>query len=504
MSPSIRQPYLQVIFLFLSVLPLFVRSGATQEEHRHYINSQADFNRYSGKHFPAGTSILFARGKTFSGQFIIRGSGTSFQPNFVGAYEPATGEIFKRSIENKPLIEGRGLVSATVLLEDGEHWDITNLEVTNSNGSDQQQGEIFGIQVTAEDVGLREYIRIAHCYVHHVNGKVGGKKTGGISINVLGNQQLTRYNNLIIEDNHVAETGGVGISNQSSWGEIHTETYYPWTNYYIRRNLVEYTGRNGIIVRYAVNPIVAYNTLAYNSRFSPGHSVFNFNTINCLVQYNEAYGNTSDDPEDIDHGGFDADYRSEGTIIQYNYSHDNNWFCGIMKKGPNKDITIRYNISQNERLGIFLYGFPTQSAVRDVKIYNNTFYSGKGMGDRVFVSTGKVRIPIQTEFKNNIFYFEEAAQWGFEPDSTCTFSNNLYYNLPPRGAGAITEPPQFRAAGSGGTHISMLNPRRLSGYWLQANSPAKSAGASIQNHGGVDFWGNALRAETTHIGAFSQ
>ncbi len=466
-----------------------------------YIENQADFDRYRTYTFPAGSSVLFAKGASFKGQFVLKGSGTNQLPNFLGAYDPNTKEVFYQETDQKPLIEGEGVVKTSLLVENADHWEITNLEVTNTNGSQEQQGDIWGIQVIATDAGLQNNIRIAHCYVHEVNGQVGGKKTGGISVEVHGQTTLTRFHNLIIEDNHIAYVGGVGISNQSSWGVIHSPTYYPWSNFHIRRNRVEHTGRNGIIVRYAINPIVEYNTLAYNSRHSTGHSVFNFNTINCVVQYNEAYGNTSDNPDDIDHGGFDADYNSEGTLIQYNYSHDNNWFCGIMKKGINTDITIRYNISQNERLGLFLYGFPDRSDVRKVKIYNNTFYAAKGMAKRVFVSTGKVRIPIHTTFQNNLFYFEEEAEWGFEPDTSCVFAHNLHYNLPPKGATPLEGDPLLINPGNGGKNIDMKDPNRLAGYHLTTGSPFLGKGALIKNNGGVDFWGNPLEEGAIHIGA---
>jgi hypothetical protein len=247
---------------------------------------------------------------------------------------------------------------------------------------------------------------------------------------------------------------------------------------------------------------VEYNIVAYSSRFSTGHSIFNFNTVDCIVQYNEAYGNTSNNPDDIDHGGFDADYNSKGTIIQYNYSHDNNWFCGIMRKPYNTDITVRYNISQNELLGVFLYGFPTEKGVKDVKIYNNTFYFGKGKGTRVFVEAGKTRIPTETSFFNNIFYFVEKAEWGFEPDQSCVFENNLYYNLALKGINAVTGNPLFENAGSGGTDIDMTDPDRLKGYSLKDGSPGLKVGIKIQNNGGKDFSGNKLKKDATNIGAW--
>jgi hypothetical protein len=465
-----------------------------------YINNQEEFDRLSGFEFPSGSDVLFAVDQVFAGQFVIRGEGTKEQLNRVAAYDPESKEVFVDWIDNKPIINGGGSVKSALLLKNSQHWEVTNIEVTNTNGSFDEQGKILGIHVVAEDAGIVENIRIANCYVHHVNGHVGGKQTGGIQVHVLGEEVITKFNNLVIEDNRVAHVGGVGISNQSSWGNINTPTYHPWTNFIIRRNRVEQTGRNGIIVRYSINPLVEYNTLAYNSRFDTGHSVFNFNTINCVVQYNEAYGNTSNNPDDIDHGGFDADYNSVGTIIQYNYSHDNNWFCGIMRRKINDDITIRYNISQNERLGLFLYGFPTEVGVTDVKIYNNTFYAAKGMANRVFVQAGKIRIPTQTTFINNIFYFEEEAEWGFEPDSTCSFENNLYFNLSAKGDNEMIGIPLFVDPGNGQSDIDMTDPDRLAGYRLKMDSPAAGNGILVEGNGGLNFWGETLVEGALNVG----
>jgi hypothetical protein len=472
-----------------------------QEQTTFYINSQKDFDKWSNFNFPSGSKVLFAAGKTFVGEFILRGSGTETSPSLAAAYNSETGEVHTEWIDNKPLIQGLGKVSSALKLINGSFWEINNIEVTNTNGTKDQQGLILGINVVATDIGMVQNITIKNCYIHDVNGDVGGKETGGIHVNVLGNSVKTKYHKLIIENNRVAHVGGVGISNQSSWGSINAPDYHPWTEFAVRNNRVEYTGRNGIIVRYAQNPVLEYNIVAYSSRFSTGHSIFNFNTVDCIVQYNEAYGNTSNNPDDIDHGGFDADYNSKGTIIQYNYSHDNNWFCGIMRKPYNTDITVRYNISQNERLGAILYGFPTDKGVKDVKIYNNTFYFGKGKGTRVFVEAGKERIPTETSFQNNIFYFEEKADWGFEPDQTCVFENNIYYNVSPKGSNAVTADPLFVNPGTGETDINMKNPDRLSGYRLKDGSPAINTGRIIEANPGKDFVGNAVNGKPNR-GAF--
>jgi hypothetical protein len=172
-----------------------------------------------------------------------------------------------------------------------------------------------------------------------------------------------------------------------------------------------------------------------------------------------------------------------------------------MRKPYNTDITIRYNISQNELLGAYLYGFPWTKGVKDVKVYNNTHYFGKGKGNRVFVAAGKERTATETAFRNNIFYFADKAEWGFEPDSSCVFENNLYYNIAEKGEKALVADPLFVDPGKGGTDIDMADPKRLSGYQLAEDSPAINAGIEIDNNGGIDFNGNSL-VGNPDVGAF--
>ena len=65
----------------------------------------------------------------------------------------------------------------------------------------------------------------------------------------------------------------------------------------------------------------------------------------------------------IDRGGFDVDYNCVNTFIKYNYIHDNLWFCGIMKK-RNRNVVIRYNLSQNDKEGIYFYGFENEKKAK--------------------------------------------------------------------------------------------------------------------------------------------
>jgi len=76
-----------------------------QNEKTYFINTQDDFDKWSNFNFPSGSKVLFAAGKTFTGEFILRGSGTETSPNLAAAYNSETGKVLNEWIDNKPVIQ---------------------------------------------------------------------------------------------------------------------------------------------------------------------------------------------------------------------------------------------------------------------------------------------------------------------------------------------------------------------------------------------------------------
>jgi hypothetical protein len=164
-------------------------------------------------------------------------------------------------------------------------------------------------------------------------------------------------------------------------------------------------------------------------------------------------------------------------------------------------VNVQYNISVNEKLGAYMYGFPSGTAFEDVLIYNNTHYFGAGLNASPIASPAKERIPINATFYNNIFYFEDSGSWAVSPDQGCVLSNNLFYNGSPKGQNDLTSDALFENPGSVDFDIDMTDPERLSGYRIKSSSPCINAGIKVDNNGYRDFWGNAVGTETMDIGA---
>jgi len=479
-----------------ALLLLFTLECLASLAAEHRIDSQKQFEALSGTTFLPGDSILFKRGVQFDGMFAPLGNGTGEAPIRIDVY--GHGE--------RPRINGHGRHLAGVFLKDPSYWEISGLEITNTDGTDEDQGQLFGIYVLAEGVeGTYKHIYINDCYVHDVNGKVAGKGRGGIHVHVDGLQSALIHD-LRITNNRIERIGGVGIGNASSCGRVEfhehdTIGHYLWTSVYVAGNYIDSTGRNNIIARVSKDAVYEYNVLANSSRYDTGHSIFCFNTDGIRIQHNEAYGNVGDDGRD--RGGFDADYSCVNTFIQYNYSHDNMWFCGIMKR-RNRNAVIRYNISQNDKEGIYFYGFEKAREATGIHVYNNTHCVGKGLHVSVFPEG---RTPINTLFENNIFFFEEQGTWGKNADGVNTsFHNNLYFNIQPHKSDTspIAADPMLVQPGSAGTDIDLRTMTALRGYRLKPGSPCIDAGVAIDNHGGKDLLGTKVIVGRVDIGAFER
>jgi hypothetical protein len=464
----------------------------------YYVSTQTEFDAVKNSVLHPGDAILLERGQHFVGMLAPTGTGTEAAPIRIDAY--GEGE--------RPQIHAMGVNEACIRLSGNpSFWEIQGLELTNTDGTDLEQGDIFGILVYIDNgEDTYRHIYIHDFYIHDVNGAVPDKGRGGIHVRFDGDIDASNLDDLRITGNRIEDVGGVGIATSAACanvdvledGGLYTENL--WTRVYIASNRLDRIGRNGLIIRGCEYGVVEYNTVGNTSLYDKGHNIFCFDTLGITMQYNETYGNTAVGTEG-DRGGFDADYNCVDTLIQYNYSHDNEWFCGIMKK-PNRNIVIRYNVSQNEEQGFYFYGFDGEHDCESVHIYNNTHYVGAGFENDVVVLG---RTAENTIFENNIFYFEEGAVAGFGAEGINTFyTHNLYYNLTPHASdlSPVTGDPLFTLPGVAGTQIDLTTMGGLRGYQLLPGSPAIDAATVMSNSVSRDIAGHVIDGGGADLGAF--
>ena len=446
--------------------------------------------------FMPGDHIFLKCGSEWTGQLWPKGSGAEGKPITIDAYGAGV----------RPIIRANGLFEDAVLLKNQEHWEIQNLEITNTGAAIAVRR---GVHVALDNFGEGHHIYLRSLVVHDVNGVNDNddmKHNGGIIYTCDGTQKPSRFVDLRIEDNeiyHVDRSGIFGWSDR--WQR---SKWYPSLQVVVRGNHLEDIGGDGIVVVATDGALEEYNVVAHANQRSNGYNVaiWQWSTDNTTIQYNEAYGTKGQ----RDGEGFDADWNSRNTLIQYNYSHDNDGgFLLICNEGGDKPedsagnvgVIARYNISQNDRTrGINIAG-----PVKNTQIYNNTIYVGRDRDIDLILHADWHGWADDTVFYNNIFYVEGSARiafalsrqpkgkWNTAPglgQSTGNeFDSNVYFgNLSPvsEDAHASTADPKLAAAGQGGS--GRLS---LSGYRLRPGSPARGTAKPVAGAGSHDFWGPA-------------
>ena len=471
----------------------------------YYVDSRAGNDSNAGKNpaaawksleivnartFLPGDRILLKSSSIWHGQLWPKGSGAEGRPITVGMYGGGV----------KPVINGSGLFEDAVLLKNQEYWEIEDLEITNTG---PQRAERRAVHVALENYGEAHHIYIRSLTIHDVNGVDNVKPNGGINYTSVGDKKPSRFVDLRIENNEIYHVDRSGIF---GWADSWVRSKWnPSLGVVVRGNRLHDIGGDGIVVVATDGALVEDNVVGHANQRSEGYNVaiWAWSADNTVMQHNEAYGTKGQ----RDGEGFDSDWNSRNTVIQYNYSHDNDGgFLLICNEGGRKPeesagntgTVVRYNISQNDRTrGIAMTG-----PVHDSLIYNNTIYVGPEHHVDLLLQSDWNGWAEGTRLYNNIFYSEGDAQFsysvsrdadgayttkpGFGSSKDNVFDSNVYFGkmIPPNDAQALTADPKLVAPGTG--NIGLLS---LAGYALQRGSPALKNGKLIERNGGRDFWG---------------
>ena len=476
--------------------------------------------------FNPGDSILFHTGQSWAGQLHPLGSGTSTSPIVISNYGGGA----------KPIIDGSSLSSGSaVYLYNQGGWTIDGLEVINDSGVPNigtlSAGFLgggtginrSGIFVDNESAGVLSGITIQNNYVHDVNGCFACSgddphANGGIIVvadvsNVAFSDALAvgneSYNNVKILNNTVSHVGREGIvfwDNSAGLSYVVVAPAALSSNVTIQGNGIYNVDSDGITVSGAQNSLVDHNivggaglvTLAGSSQAS-SCGIWSMKTIGVTMQYNEVYGVHA--AAGVDGQGFDNDFYSNNTTVQYNYSHDNEGGFLLMEGQPvfgGTNLTVRYNLSVNDAYsgvkGVFTSEYGT---VGTVNIYNNTVYIAAGLPSNPIFCDGCYPYFLNGNvwnFKNNVVANFGTGNYTDPAGPYVAFSNNLLFGNHPSGEPAdahkVISDPLFVSPAS----TAPYGIGSVSGYQVGASSPAIGAGAVISNNGGTDYFGNPVSA----------
>lgn len=430
-----------------------------------------------------GDAVLFRAGTSYSGRLAPKGSGSERAPIRIGTF--GEGPM--------PRIDAGGDFPEALLVENVEYYEIEDLELTNT-GDTRARGRA-GVRIRADDFGVMRHIVLKRLFVHDVNGdleKGDGDRLAGFGIQWVnkGRETPSRFDDLLIENCRLARTDRNGICGASAFHD--RRRWFPSTRVVIRGNRLEDIGGDGIVPLGCDGAIVEHNTIRGARMRAPDYcaGIWPWSCDDTVIQFNEVSGVSGT----LDGQAFDSDYNCRNTIIQYNYSHDNDGgFVLICNNGGarapgsvgNTGTIIRYNISRNDGERLVQLG----GRCEDTRIYNNVFFVGEGRALLGILqgNWGGSNEPGDIVFENNIFWVGGKLTDRIEDGAPPTFRNNLIfgdYQTAADEEDTLRTDPKFVGPGRG-----------ADGYQLGPDSPALGAGRLISENGGRDYWGNPVAGD---------
>ncbi len=464
-------------------------------------NAWKTLNKVNSSKYSPGDSILFKAGEVWNGQLEIECDGAKGYPIVFSRYGEGA----------KPQINGLGQKNYTLRLLNSNYTEASEFDITNKGAT--AKGGRFGVYLIAQNKGSIYETVVKNLDIHDVNGDKVKANGGGAGIHWrIEGTVSSRFVDALIQGNHIYDCQRNGIGGSTAYGAYQGVKEYYSLGMKIRQNLVERIPGDGIVALGCDGAIVEYNICRNFTDDLPvgdaAAGIWPWNSLNTIIQHNEVSGHKAG----WDGQGFDSDYNCEGTIIQYNYSHDNAGgfllICSTNQYGGyNNNTIVRYNISINDGFRTwgsganFCPSFHITGNIVNTKIYNNTIYlkPKPASVEKQFVDAGNWGNvwPNQTYFYNNIFYATEVTGFDLGNCSNLNLSDNLYFGpvSKPSDLNPITDDPKFVKSGES---------NNVNDYKLLPGSPALKSGKIIADNGGFDFFGNPVSSTSApNIGAFN-
>jgi hypothetical protein len=412
-----RRVFLQRTACTLAVaaaLPLHAFANGAKAGKSYYVDGSAGNDAHDGSsaarawrslgklnqaRFAPGDRIFFKRGGDYPGVFEPRGSGSAGAPIVADAY--GEGDL--------PYLHADGRAASTILLRNVEYWTLRNLAVSNRGA--QPAPRRTALHLLHEDAGVVHGIVLQGLHIHDINGSAVKKDGGGSAVLVEARSKgrPTRYDGLTITDNTIERSQRDGIL----FLRAGTRAGGLATGVVIRGNRLSGVPGDCILVKGCDGALVERNTVSRCGDLPHGEAaagIWPFDCDNTTIQYNEV----SDHKAPADGQAYDADFHCRGTIIQYNYSHDNvGGMALVCNDGRdaqgigNSGTIVRYNVSINDALRKSgSASLRISGPVDGSQIYNNIIIIPEkpdaGSQVTVFRATSWKGVPSSTSIHDNI------------------------------------------------------------------------------------------------------
>jgi hypothetical protein len=203
-----------------------------------------------------------------------------------------------------------------VLLRNAQHVEVRDFELTNIGTNTAPRR---GVHIAGDNAGTLTNTLVCDLFIHDVNGTQKSKDNGGIIFRTRGERIPTRFHGLWIERNIVWRVDRSGIVAQSY--HANRRRWFPSTEVVIADNWIGDVGGDGITPWATDGCLVEHNIVrGANERADTYNAgIWPWSTDNTVMRLNRA----SHVKTLLDGQGFDSDYNSRNTVLEYNLSHDN-------------------------------------------------------------------------------------------------------------------------------------------------------------------------------------
>jgi hypothetical protein len=389
----------------------------------------ATINKVNNTVFLPGDTLYFEGGQTFTGNIYLNGSDANDPNNIFVISSYGTG----RATINSGISYGFYAYNT-------QGFSLSNLIF---DGNSMLTDTSSGVRVFADSSGN---IKLSNISVSNIEIKNFG--ADGVKIGSWNN--LTGYQNLVLDNLsvHDIKTNGIQIYGDTS------QVFPGWPHRNVSISNCEVYNvpgfsdpsalvGNGIVVS-GVDSGVIQNCVAHDNGQNNTHcggpgGIWCLICNNFTIQFCESYRNHKGTGSGCDGLGFDLDGAVTNSVMQYNYSHENDgagYLMGQYKNArPWSNNTVRYNISENDAvanqgsIGLFKGPGTTMSGVN---IYNNTVYvspQAANNNDAAVYFTSWTTGINNVAFYNNIFFSTGGVPFiGIPSGYSAFFAGNIYWS----------------------------------------------------------------------------
>lgn len=464
-----------------------------------------------------GDRVLLRGGDVFTGglTFDAGDAGSSTAPIAITSY--GTGRA--------TITAGTG---AGIYVYDSGGYAISNLALVGAGGA--ASGIVLYSDLPAD--AKLSYVRIDAV-------DVSGFGRDGIEIGAWNN--YAGFRDVRITNTSAHGNARTGIFVYAQLPGSHEQVYVGHSRAYDNPGIATATSNTGSgIVLSGVNGGTIERSVAHgNGRLCTAVGgpvgIWTYDSNAVVIQHNESYGNHT--ASSADGGGFDLDQNVSNSVLQYNYSHDNDGAGYLLAHAPANDThrgnVVRYNISQNDGRKNSYAGIEVWGRTIDADVYNNTVFvspppSGSpsavrvwnsGIADRrvaglrirnnILITSGGLSIidvsatqasGTELRFEGNNYYASGSAMrliWGSSIYGTLSAWRASGEEMVAGLASGFSVNPQLNAAGGGVTLDDADRLETIDAYRLHDGSPMIDAGIDLSARFGIsvgtsDFYGVRL------------